>query len=114
MDDVDENIKNLLSVNPVFVFALENEAGEEFQDANVLFVGVGKVNAVYNLTKFLLTTTPSLIVNLGTAGSNSHKKGDIVCCTDFIQRDMDVTILGFDKLNAFQPARTRPQIWLKN
>src|SRR5690625_6981620 len=38
---------------------------------------------------------PSVIVNLGSAGSNHFKKGEIVCCTKFIQRDMDVRGLGF-------------------
>ncbi|NOM41512.1 nucleosidase, partial [Klebsiella pneumoniae] len=38
---------------------------------------------------------PRLIVNLGSAGSQRHGKGEVVCCTRFVQRDMDVTPLGF-------------------
>lgn len=36
---------------PLFVFALESEAGREFDQFNTLFVGVGKVNATYHLLK---------------------------------------------------------------
>jgi len=61
-----------------------------------LFTGVGKVNAAHSLTKNLITGKYSIVINLGSAGSNTFKKGDIVCCTHFVQRDMDVTALGFD------------------
>ena len=37
--------------NILFVFALEMEAAEVFNEQNTLFVGVGKVNATYELTK---------------------------------------------------------------
>ena len=36
-----------------------------------------------------------LIINYGTAGSRKIKKKTLVDCTKFIQRDMDVTGLGF-------------------
>ena len=38
---------------------------------------------------------PKLVINYGTAGSRKIKKGQLVDCTKFIQRDMDVTGLGF-------------------
>lgn len=78
----------------LFLFALESEATTVFSQYNHLICGIGKVNAVYNLTKTLQESKPKLIVNLGSAGSNYYKKGDIVCCTKFIQRDMDVRGLG--------------------
>jgi hypothetical protein len=35
-------INNITYKNPLFVFALEKEAGTEFSQENVAFVGVGK------------------------------------------------------------------------
>lgn len=80
----------------LFVFALEMEAGEVFNNQNTLFTGIGKVNASYELTKTIHQKRPDLIVNLGTAGSSYFNKGDVVCCTQFVQRDMDVRGLGFE------------------
>lgn len=79
----------------LFVFALESEASTEFADYHHLFTGIGKVNAAYMLTRQIAKEKPKLIVNLGSAGSSHFKKGDVVCCTKFIQRDMDVRGLGF-------------------
>jgi adenosylhomocysteine nucleosidase len=53
------------------------------------------VNAAYELSKAIQYKRPSLIVNLGSAGSNYFQKGDVVCCTRFVQRDMDVRGLGY-------------------
>ncbi len=90
------NSLELISSNTLFVFALDSEAAEEFHQVNKLVVGIGKVNAAYELTKAIYHHKPKLIVNLGSAGSNTFKKGEVVCCTKFIQRDMDVRGLGFE------------------
>jgi len=87
-------IKNLLNQSPLFVFALESEATERFDDMNTLFTGVGKINAAYHLTKAIVQNRPSVIINLGSAGSNTFARGSVICCTKFVQRDMDVTMLG--------------------
>ncbi|WP_060484385.1 nucleosidase [Pseudomonas sp. NBRC 111123] len=79
----------------LFVFALEAEAGDVFAHVNTVFTGIGKVNAAIALTKAIQQRRPKLIVNLGSAGSQRHGKGEVVCCTRFVQRDMDVTPLGF-------------------
>ena len=83
----------------IIVCALEIETQEKLKDYDVLYTGVGKVNATFALTrKFgkLGSYIPySLVVNYGTAGSRKIKKGKLVDCTKFIQRDMDVTGLGF-------------------
>jgi len=86
----------LTSKDSLFVFALDSEAAEEFHHVNKLIVGIGKINAAYELTKAVYQHKPKLIVNLGSAGSNTFKKGEVVCCTKFIQRDMDVRGLGFE------------------
>lgn len=82
--------------NVLFVFALEMEAGEIFHHHNKLFTGIGKLNASYELTKAIHQKKPELIVNLGSAGSSQFSKGDVVCCTQFVQRDMDVRGLGYE------------------
>ena len=60
-------------------------------------MGVGKINATYHLLKAVEQYKPDLVVNLGTAGSTKFNRGEVVCCTKFIQRDMEVTALGFKK-----------------
>jgi adenosylhomocysteine nucleosidase len=103
-----EHLKGLLNANPLFVFALESEAAAEFTHVNHAFVGIGKVNATYHLQKHLSVNKPSIVVNLGTAGSSKHVGGEVVCCTRFVQRDMDVTALGFEKYQT--PFSTEPVV----
>ncbi len=81
----------------LLVFALESEAANEFENHNKVFVGIGKVKATYNLTKAIQKFNPDLIINLGTAGSTTFDRGSVVNCSRFIQRDMDVRALGFQK-----------------
>lgn len=79
----------------LFSFALESEAAEVFKSHNTLITGIGKVNAAYELAKAIQKKRPSIIVNLGSAGSSCFQKGEVICCTKFVQRDMDVRGLGF-------------------
>ena len=90
-------LDNFSTDNVLFVFALESEAADEFADYNTLIAGIGKVSAAYALAKHLQQTTPSLIVNLGSAGSSQFKRGEVICCSKFVQRDMDVRGLGFQQ-----------------
>ncbi|HSU40812.1 MAG TPA: hypothetical protein VLJ38_14630 [Polyangiaceae bacterium] len=83
------------------VMALEVESQGLFRErgVDVLYTGVGKVNAAYRLTRRLAEertrgATP-LVVNLGTAGSRKHATGSVLACRRFVQRDMDVSGLGF-------------------
>ena len=83
------------------VMALELESQGLFSErgVDVLYTGVGKVNAAYRLTRRLAQeqargVTP-MVVNLGTAGSRKHPRGSLVACRRFVQRDMDVSGLGF-------------------
>ena len=83
--------------NPLIVFAMEEESRDAFSDYSVMYTGIGKVNASYALSKKLQSERPSMIINMGTAGSRKHATGSIINCTRFIQRDMDVSVLGFEK-----------------
>lgn len=82
--------------NVLFSFALAAEAAEVFDGYNSLITGIGKVNAAYELTKAIQNKRPSLVVNLGSAGSNYFQRGEVVYCTKFVQRDMDVRGLGYE------------------
>ena len=81
----------------IFVFALDSEAGKAFDHTQKLITGIGKVSAAIELTKEIIRRKPKLIVNLGSAGGVGFQKGEIICCTKFIQRDMDARGLGFKK-----------------
>ena len=89
------SLKNFENSSILFVFALDIEAAGEFNHVNKVLTGSGKVNAAYELTKAIHLHQPSLVINLGSAGSNRFKRNEVVCCTQFLQRDMDATGLGF-------------------
>lgn len=91
------NINGKIFTNPLLVFALKSEAAHHFDEWNTVFVGVGKINATFNLMKAIEQHQPDVIINLGTAGSTEFNRGEVICCTQFIQRDMDATALGFQK-----------------
>ena len=87
----------------LIVCGLEQETQGQLDDWNVLYTGVGKVNATYKLTEHFGTfhsrssvrRNYELVINYGTAGSRELPVGELVDCTKFIQRDMNVTGLGF-------------------
>lgn len=80
---------------PLFVYALEKEVGPTVKKYNSVACGIGKVNAAVALCQAVATYNPDVIINLGSAGSNTFLQGDLVCCTSFIQRDMDISALGY-------------------
>ena len=85
--------------NTLIVCALEMETQHQIDDYEVLYTGVGKVNATFKLAQKLFRSyiPYDLVINYGTAGSRKYQQGELVDCTKFVQRDMDVTGLGFIK-----------------
>ena len=86
----------------IVVIALRVESSGVFEAAGVpvLYCGVGKVNAAIALTKELSRYAHQgvempLVVNFGSAGSRCFTTGTLVACQEFVQRDMDVSGLGF-------------------
>lgn len=82
--------------------ALPIEAQGLFEGAGVpvLYTGLGKVNAAMVLMRRLAGYRAAgvplpLVVNFGTAGSRHFRTGALVGCHRFVQRDMDVSALGF-------------------
>jgi adenosylhomocysteine nucleosidase len=88
--------------NTLVVVALRAESAGEFEAAGipVLYCGVGKVNAAIALARALTRyalqgQAMPLVLNFGSAGSRRHPTGTLVGCHEFVQRDMDVSGLGF-------------------
>jgi adenosylhomocysteine nucleosidase len=86
----------------VVVMALPAESAGVFEAAGipVLYCGVGKVNAAIALTRelrgYVHEAQPlPLVLNFGSAGSRVHDTGSLLACHEFVQRDMDVSGLGF-------------------
>ncbi len=84
------------------VMALEMESQGLFAASGVavLYTGIGKVNAAHRLTRALTEERARsgrlpTVVNFGTVGSPKLAAGSIVSCRRFVQRDMDVSGLGF-------------------
>jgi len=82
--------------------ALKEEGQDKIEGLGfeVIYCGVGKVNAAHRLTRrlvgaFLQKHPFPYVLNLGSAGSHSFTKGSLVAADRFVQRDMDVTGLGF-------------------
>jgi adenosylhomocysteine nucleosidase len=84
----------------VMALAMESQGLFEQHGVQVLYSGLGKVNAAIALTRRLAAyrhagqPAPS-VINFGTAGSHRFVTGTIVSCHRFVQRDMDVRALGF-------------------
>jgi len=82
----------------VFV-ALESELPQELVPANgvnVYYTGVGKVNAAIKATEILNAykfggwrAEDAIVLNYGSAGSNTIPKGTLADCRYFIQNDMN-------------------------
>jgi len=89
-------------MKPLIVMALKEEDQGKIEGCGfeVIYCGLGKVNAAYRLTRRLVEASLQgrpfpYVLNLGSAGSQSFTKGSLVAADRFVQRDMDVTGLGF-------------------
>ena len=107
---------NMKQSKILIVSALEVETQGQLNSYDILYTGVGKVNATYKLTKFIESWGSEfpydLIINYGTAGSRKIKKKTLVDCTKFVQRDMDVTGLGF--MRGETPFEKEPSLMLES
>ena len=83
------------TMRPLLTFAMIEESRDLFTDHATLHTGIGKINAAHALVKSITNNRPDIVINLGTAGSPLFKTGTITNPTKFIQRDMNVTALGF-------------------
>ena len=79
------------------IMALPNESKGLFEQAgvHVHYSGIGKVNAAFKAFEVIQNTGCRTVLNLGTAGSSYFDAHSLVEVTQFVQRDMDVSPLGF-------------------
>ena len=80
------------------IMALPNESKGLFEAAGieVHYSGIGKVNAAFKAFEVIQKTGCTTLLNLGTAGSSYFQAHELVEVTRFVQRDMDVSALGFE------------------
>lgn len=80
------------------IMALPNESKGLFEaeGIEVHYSGIGKVNAAFKAFEVIQKTGCKMLLNLGTAGSSHFDAHSLVEVTTFVQRDMDVSPLGFE------------------
>ena len=89
--------KRKLEVRMLILVAIEDELKRSgLPDHKIEYIGVGKVNAVFNTLNAIEKHSPKQIINFGTAGSLDAKIKGLVEVSSFFQRDMDATPLGFE------------------
>jgi adenosylhomocysteine nucleosidase len=97
-----------MSKHIILFVALESELPRELVPPNVsvYYTGVGKVNAAIKATEVLtglnggLKPFNAIVLNYGSAGSNTIPKGTLADCRYFIQNDM-VTPFGLNHQTPF-------------
>lgn len=79
--------------------ALPSESQGLFEKTQyqVHYCGIGKVNAAFKATDLIHQFKPQLVLNLGTAGSTKFSTHSLIECSAFVQRDMDLSPLGFPR-----------------
>ncbi|MDB2344401.1 hypothetical protein N9Y40_02115 [Porticoccaceae bacterium] len=83
--------------NTLICVALEDELPPRLlQGWQVIYTGVGKINASLAIAEACVINKPELIINFGTAGATKPNISGLVEITEFKQRDMDARGLGFD------------------
>ena len=80
----------------LLVVALENELPNQLAVGwQIVYSGVGKVNAAITLCDALASFRPKRVVNYGSAGALRKGLSGLCRVTRFLQRDMDARALGF-------------------
>ena len=75
----------------LIVTALENELSKNKLPSyvNIIYCGVGKVNAVVNTMKAINQYSPDILLNYGTAGKVNSNISGILPVSKVVQRDMN-------------------------
>ncbi len=80
------------------IMALPSESKDLFEQAGITvhYSGIGKINAAFTAFDVIQKTGCKTILNLGSAGSSYFNAHELVEVKTFVQRDMDVSPLGFE------------------
>ena len=96
----------------IAICALQSEGVKiEMPETEIRYVcgGMGKTLSAANLTEAVCKERPDVVINYGTAGTTSHKVGDIVVCNRFVDRDLHkVNIDGIKSEYNFEPIKGLP------
>ena len=88
-------LTDLTKKNTLIAVAMKEELSLEQADGwNVIYTGIGKVNALISVYKALTEFKPDNLINFGTAGSSRSNLKGLHEVTTFKQRDMDLRSLG--------------------
>ena len=79
----------------ILVAIAEELSVEDLPDYQIHYTGVGKINASIKALEIIKDYSPTHLINYGTAGSLNKKLKGLVEVTQFFQRDMDASPLGF-------------------
>lgn len=79
----------------IMALADESKGLFEAEGIDVHYSGIGKVNAAFKAYEVIQKTGCKTLLNLGTAGSSYFDAHALVEVVQFVQRDMDVSPLGF-------------------
>jgi adenosylhomocysteine nucleosidase len=74
---------------------MESQGLFEAAGVTVSYSGIGKVNAAAKAAELIHRRGATFILNLGTAGSDKFPTHTLVECSALVQRDMDISPLGF-------------------
>lgn len=77
-----------------------------------LITGIGKTKSAFALTREIILNKPSLVLNIGTAGSVQHNVGEIFIAKEFIDRDYESIKLPniAYQIDAFSLLQTLPNV----
>ena len=85
----------LTKKNTLIAVAMKEELSlEQAEGWNVIYTGIGKVNALISVNRALKEFNPDNLINFGTAGSSRSDLKGLHEVTTFKQRDMDLRSLG--------------------
>ena len=88
-------LTDLAKKNTLIAVAMKEELSLEQADGwNVVYTGIGKVNALISVNRALKEFKPDNLINFGTAGSSRSDLKGLHEVTTFKQRDMDLRSLG--------------------
>ena len=79
----------------ILVAVQEELDSKDLPNFQIHYTGVGKINAAIKTLEIIKNHSPTQIINYGTAGSLNKKLEGLVEVTQFFQRDMDASPLGF-------------------
>ena len=93
-NNVEDLVDKLRQKGIYIICALPFEANNT---SNILYSGLGKINAAIKSVEIIKSFKPKKIINYGTCGAINPKLKGIIKINKFIQHDIDCSPLGFKR-----------------